>query len=110
MSEYCRCKDVIAVRGDLLEVHFELIGIDPAAVKNVWFTSDGAGIVTTCPFSDLEQCYFMRLESKDTECLTPCITNYDLTVEFVDGNRLTVVRERLFAVLEKRNSIEKEEA
>ena len=109
MTGYCKCKDVIAVRGDILEVHFELVGIAPEAVKNLWFSSNGAGIITACPYSKIEKCYYLRLGSECTEGLKPCITNYDLTVEFIDGNKITVVRERLFAILEKRNRITEEE-
>lgn len=106
MGEFCKCKDVSVIQGDVLEVYFELIGIEPEVVQNLWFSSKRAGLYTSCPFSKIHNAYCLRLESECTERIKPCICNYDLTVEFIDGNKMTVVHERLFAVLKKRNELE----
>ena len=106
MAEICKRRDVTVVQGDVLEVYFELIGIAPEIVKNVYFTSKKANLNFPCPFSTSNNAYCLRLPSECTEHIHPIICNYDLTIEFVDGNRMTVLYECRFAVLKKRNSIE----
>lgn len=44
MGEFCKCKDVSVIQGDVLEVYFELIGIEPEVVQNLWFSSERAGL------------------------------------------------------------------
>lgn len=105
MGDFCKCKDVTVIQGDVLEVYFELIGIAREAVKELWFTSEGAGINTPCPYSEIQDAYCLRLGSECTGHINPCICNYDLTVEFIDGNMLTVAHEKLFAIFKKRNDV-----
>lgn len=104
MGDFCCKKDVFVIKGDLLEVYFEMGGIPPESVKTVYFISDVAGISTCCPYSKVQEGYCLRLDSEVTNTLDPCIGSYDVIVEFVDGNLLTVIREGLFAVLKTRNS------
>ena len=108
MNEICKRKSVMVIQGDVLEEHFELIGIAPEVVKTVCFRSEGAKLLCECPYSNLFGAYCLRLPSTVTEELAPVICSYDLTVEFADGNVMTLLHECPFAVLKKRNYIEGE--
>lgn len=109
MAEICKKRDVMVIQGDVLEVYFELNGIDSSIVKNVYFTSEKANLNLVLPYSQEHKAYCLRLVSSCTAHINPVICNYDLTVEFVDGNRITVLHECCFAILKKRNFIEEED-
>lgn len=109
MDEICKKRDVIVIQGDVLEMYFELTGIDPEIVKEVYFSSKVAELNFPLPYSEIEKAYCLRLPSSCTEHLFPTISGYDLTVEFIDGNRMTVLHNCLFAVLKKRNTINSDE-
>lgn len=108
MSEICKRKDVMVIKGDVLEVYFELNGITPDVIKNVQFKSDTAQLYVDLVYSNLHNAYCLRLNSDFTDCLSPSIGNYDLVVEFIDGNKITVAHECGFAVLKKRNALYEE--
>ena len=109
MDEICKRRNVMVIQGDVLEVYFELIGISPDIVKQVYFSSERAQLTFICPYSKLHDAYCLRLPSECTAHLTPNICSYDLTVEFIDGNKMTVLHECCFAVLKKRNNFKEEE-
>lgn len=109
MAEICKRRDVMVIQGDVIEVYFELVGIEPEIVKNVYFSSEKANLNFSCPYSTIKDAYCLRLSSECTGHLHPIICSYDLTVELVDGNRMTVLHECPFAVLKKRNFIRDEE-
>ena len=105
MSDICKRKDVMVIQGDILEVYFELNGIAPAVVKSAYFESNMTQLYVECPYSSIYDGYCLRLTSDITQSLTPTIGSYDLTVEFIDGNKITVIHEGMFAVLKKRNAL-----
>lgn len=109
MGELCEGQNIVVIRGDVLEVYFEIDGISPNVVRQVCFKSDAAQIYVELPYSKLREAYCLRLESEYTNMLKPTIGSYDLTVEFIDGNIITVAHEREFIVLKKRNSQNEEE-
>lgn len=109
MTEICKRRDVMVIQGDVLEVYFELVGIAPEIVKNVYFSSEKANLSFPCPYSTIYDAYCLRLGSECTGHIHPIICSYDLTVEFIDGNRMTVLHECCFAVLKKRNFIEEDD-
>lgn len=105
----CKCKDIIIFAGDVLEVYFDLPGIDTQAVKTLWFSSKDAGLCVECPFSEFRNAYCLRLASDVTSMILPRIASYDLTAEFIDGNQITVVSEGMFVILKRRNEMTEEE-
>lgn len=109
MGELCDGQNIVVIRGDVLEVYFEIDGISPEVVRQVCFKSDAAQIYTELPYSRLREAYCLRLGSEFTNSLRPSIGSYDLTVEFIDGNIITVAHERGFVVLKKRNAQNEEE-
>ena len=109
MTEICKKRDIMVIQGDVLEMYFELNGIDPEIVKNVYFSSQKANLRFPLPYSPEHDAYCLRLVSSCTVHINPVICNYDLTIEFIDGNRMTVLHECCFAILKKRNFVEEEE-
>ena len=107
----CECsrEDLCVVQGDLLEVYYKLTGVDLECVKAVYFSCDKANIRCELPYSKLMGAYCLRLPSTCTKLLTPVICSYDITVEFVDGNMLTLLQQYPFAVLKKRNTLSEED-
>lgn len=105
----CKCKDIIIFAGDILEVYFDLPGIDPGAVKELRFLSKDMGLCVVCTFSELRNAYCLRVPSEITSAIRPRISSYDLTAEFIDGNHITVVSEGMFVILKRRNDITEEE-
>lgn len=106
MSEICECKDVLVIRGDVLEITFNFTNIPQEAVSRVLFRTCCGRLEVECVYSEDSQGYVLRLESEVTDGLTPVISSYDLVVELADGNFLTVIHEGLFAVLKKKNWVE----
>lgn len=104
----CNYKDILVVQGDILEVNFELIGVPYECIKKVTFTCEKLELNVECPYSKFHDAYCLRLASDITQNFPPFIGSYDLTVEFTDECKLTVVNEKLFAVLKKRNKLTRE--
>ena len=108
----CSCQTdgaISVIQGDVLEAHFTVPGIPIEAIKAVYFNSRKADLYVECPYSTYLNAYCMRLCSDATELLKPMFGTYDLTVELIDGNILTVSRECDFTVFKKRNAPLKEE-
>lgn len=103
MGELCKSKSIRVIRGDILEVYFEIEGIAPEIIKRVCFRNDTVNLYTELPYSQIHEAYCLRIESECTDHFPPSFGSYDLTVELIDGNILTVVHEGEFTVLKKRN-------
>lgn len=104
MEELCGENNIIVICGDILEVYFEVEGLDVEAVQRVLFKSDTAQICAELPYSNLEKAYCLRLSSETTKDFKPSFGSYDLTVELINGNIITVAHNCGFAILKKRNS------
>jgi hypothetical protein len=105
----CQKKNIRVIRGDILEVYFEIIGIEPEGIKDVYFTAARQGFSVKLPYSQENEGYCLRFGSDVTELLSHCIGSYDLTVELIDGNKMTLISDGAFDVLKKRNKIKEEE-
>ena len=104
----CNDKNIVVIRGDVLEVYFEIEGVEPEAISHVYFRSSAADICVELPYSNLRKAYCLRLESATTDEFTPVIGSYDLVIELIDGNIITGVHEGGFTILKKRNAFEDE--
>ena len=89
------------VQGDIFEVSFELCGIDRVAIEKVVFSSKSLGISEAAVFA--EDKHIVRLESDRTANIPPGFSFYDLTIVFIDGQRLTAKRNEIVEVLKKEN-------
>ena len=89
------------VQGDVFEVSFELCGIDRVAIEKVLFSSKNLGLSEEAVFA--EDGYIVRLEGGRTANMPPGFSFYDLTIVFIDGQRLTAKRNEIVEVLKKEN-------
>lgn len=99
----CKKQIIEVVHGDPIERYFKPC-IDPALIANVYFDSDNAGLHFILPYSSDQQGYCLYIPSNITKHLRPVICTYDLTVELIDGNTLTVIESCPFTIFKKRNS------
>ena len=104
MDEFCKRQNIAVIRGAILEVYFEIEGIPIDAIRRVYFRSDAAQLYIELPYSKLRNAYCLRMESECTDNLKPEIGSYDLLVELIDGNIITVIHECEFFILKKRNA------
>lgn len=107
MENICEAKDIMVVQGDILEAYFQFTGLERTAVDKVYFVSRGEQLEVECPYVD-DAGYCLRLTSEQTENFVPKICSYDLIAKLTDGNILTALRQRIFAVLKKRNPLQEE--
>lgn len=98
-------KKIVVVRGDILQIYFDIDGIDPSIINTVHFSCQKQSLDVILARSKFNVGYWLNLSSKQTEDLIPCSGKYDLTVEFKGGERLTILRNVPFIVLEKSNKL-----
>lgn len=96
---------ISCVAGDVLEVYFTLENIDAEQIEEVIFSCSERSLEVSCHFIDDEGGYAMRLDSVETALLTSGISDYDLTVKFVDGNYFTAMYNNAFQILPKGNKL-----
>lgn len=93
---------VCVIQGDALEVIYKFTE-SQEQIKTVCFSSDRAKIVCNLQYAQEEGVYSLKFSSDVTSQLQPMICNYDLTVELMNGDKVTVIHEAPFVVLKKRN-------
>ena len=87
------------VQGDIFEVEFELCGIEHGSIDKVIFSSKKLSLTEIAEPSD--DGYTVRIPSGRTAGLPPGFSFYDLTIVFIDGQRLTAQRNEIVEVLKK---------
>ena len=102
---WCR-KEIKILQGDVLEYYFDLKGsfIPPEVITHVYFSCAGENLLMDLTWSPEQKAYCLRLTSEETLQLTPMFCTYDISVEMIDGNKLTILHDCSFIVLRKRNS------
>ncbi len=91
--------------GDIFEVWFELTAVDRAAVKEVCFTCRDLGLCVHLPYSNFKGAYCLRLNSECTKDLHAGVYYFDLTVELIDGNAVTLINDGVLTVCHKKNKL-----
>lgn len=102
---WCR-KEIKFIQGDVLEYYFDLGGriIPSEVIAHVYFSCAGENLLMDLTYSLEQRAYCLRLTSEETLQLTPMFCTYDVSVEMIDGNKLTILHDCSFVVLRKRNS------
>jgi hypothetical protein len=102
---WCR-KEIKFIQGDVLEYYFDFGGriIPPEVIAHVYFSCAGENLLIDLTYSPEQRAYCLRLTSEETLQLTPMFCTYDVSVEMIDGNKLTILHDCSFVVLRKRNS------
>ena len=104
------CKDeIMFIQGDVVETYFYIEGIEREYIENLYFSCEAEKILTVLPYSEEQEGYCFRLTSEQTSTLRPKFCTYDLTLELIDGNRMTLLHGRSFIVLKKRNTLNPED-
>ena len=100
------CKDeIMFIQGDVVETYFYIEGIEKEYIENLYFSCEAEKILTVLPYSEEQEGYCFRLTSEQTSLLRPKFCTYDLTLELIDGNTMTLLHGRSFIVLKKRNTL-----
>lgn len=105
MSCCCNIEDIVFVRGDVVELYLDIPDIEKDAIANVYLSCKGAKLLYILTYSNLQNSYCFRLKSEETACLIPGFYTYDITVELIDGNKITLRRNKDFIILKKKNSL-----
>ncbi|MBQ7798305.1 MAG: hypothetical protein IJ371_04205 [Clostridia bacterium] len=93
------------VQGDTLEISLSIDGADAGSVEKIIFSSKEQNIVQVfTEYAPGE--YYLRIEGNVTKYFKPKVTDYDLTVIFVDGERVTGSYHNKLIVLRKFNKVE----
>ncbi len=92
-------------RGDVVEIYFELEGIEREQVNNLYFSCEKLGLFYELPYEESKNAYYLRINTEDSWKLLPAIATYDITLELADTNTLTLIASAPFVVLKKRNPI-----
>ena len=100
------CKDeIMFIQGDVVETYFYIEGIEREYIENLYFSCEAEKILTVLPYSEEQEGYCFRLTSEQTSSLRPKFCTYDLTLELIDGNTMTLLHGCSFIVLKKRNTL-----
>lgn len=95
--------------GDVFEAWFILDSVDREAVSEVCWTCRDLGLCVHLPYSQLRHAYCLRLDSSFTQELPSGVYYFDLTVELIDGNRITLIYDAVLTVYKKINKLCKED-
>lgn len=97
------------VKGDLVEVYFVVDDIDVTYISRVVFSCRNAKILCDLPYSEEHGSFCLRFNSKMSDAIAPGFYTYDLTLELVDGSKITLLHNEDCVVLKKNNSINEED-
>lgn len=103
MKENYKTTDIIIYRGDVFEYYFKINHVAPQYIKKVMFLSDKGKLYVELPYYEKQGGYCLRLGSDITKNFEPVIASYDLTVEYVNEQKETLISDGLFAILKNRN-------
>jgi len=90
------------IQGDIFEVSFDICGVDRVGIDKVVFSSSDLKInevTTLCNNGE----YSVRIGSERTRMFPTGFAFYDLTIVFIDGQKLTAQRNEIVEVLKKEN-------
>lgn len=93
------------IRGDLLEIYFAVEDLEVEYIAKAYFSCIGAKILCELPYSEEQEAFCLRFPSKVSEEVKPGFYTYDLTLELVDGSKITLLHNEDFVVLKKKNSL-----
>ena len=93
------------IKGDLLEIYFAVEDLEVQYIAKVYFSCIGAKILCELPYSEEQEAFCLRFPSKVSEEVKPGFYTYDLTLELVDGSKITLLHNEDFVVLKKKNSL-----
>ena len=93
------------IKGDLLEIYFAVEDLEVEYIAKVYFSCIGAKILCELPYSEEQEAFCLRFPSKVSEEVKPGFYTYDLTLELVDGSKVTLLHNEDFVVLKKRNTL-----
>ncbi len=93
------------IRGDLLEIYFAVEDLEVEYIAKAYFSCIGAKILCELPYSEEQEAFCLRFPSKVSEEVKPGFYTYDLTLELVDGSKITLLHNEDFIVLKKRNTL-----
>lgn len=93
------------VIGDTLNKTFEITGLDLSLVKEVHFICSDLGLDIRLGkyLVDNEINYCLELSKEETSQFSPCITDYDIKIIFVDDNIYTASYRSSFIIQENKN-------
>ena len=97
------------IKGDLLEIYFAVEDLEVEYIAKAYFSCIGAKILCELPYSEEQEAFCLRFPSKVSEEVNPGFYTYDLTLELVDGSKITLLHNEDFIVLKKRNTLSESE-
>ena len=107
---YCEGKEneIKFVKGDVIEIYFAVEDLPVEYIAKVYFSCFGAKILCDLPYSEEQEAFCLRFPSKISEEVKPGFYTYDVTLELVDGSKITLLHNEDFVVLKKKNTISEE--
>lgn len=93
------------IKGDVLEIYFAVEDLEVEYIAQVYFSCIGAKILCELPYSEEQEAFCLRFPSKISDEVKPGFYTYDVTLELVDGSKITLLHNEDFIVLKKRNTL-----
>ncbi len=92
------------IRGDLLEIYFAVEDLEVEYIAKAYFSCIGAKILCELPYSEEQEAFCLRFPSKVSEEVKPGFYTYDLTLELVDGSKITLLHNEGYLISYAQNS------
>ena len=94
------------VQGDELSFDLNVLGGDEILeIERMIFSCDEQEVIKDCTKLN-DSLYYLQIPSEETKNFKPKIVSFDITLQFTDGEIVTVVFQNKLEVLKKRNKIE----
>lgn len=93
------------IKGDVLEIYFAVEDLEVEYIAKAYFSCIGAKILCELPYSEEQEAFCLRFPSKISDEVKPGFYTYDVTLELVDGSKITLLHNEDFIVLKKKNTL-----
>lgn len=92
------------IQGDSFEMTVTIDGLAESIIENIYFT---CASLRFCQKLEKEEgtTYLLKISSEITKTFEPAVTNYDLTIYFIDKTIQTIVHNAALKVLRKNNAV-----
>ena len=92
------------IQGDGYEAKLRFSGIpDVRAIKRVTFSCNFLNLCKEVEYDEEEGAFILRFTPRETSSLTPCVTDFDITVEFDNENVQTPIYRKSITIQRKVN-------
>ena len=100
-------EEIKIIQGDTYEAKMRCIGIDDLSIiEKIFFSCKDLEVCKEIKYDEEVGSYVLKFTPEETAKMRACVSDFDITVKFVDSNKHTPIYRKKIIVLRKVNTCE----